>query len=203
VCFVSAGDNAELQEIFHNPFMGQVLFARPKGLDFPDCSFLAANARTMLDAAAAGRAVLSPSTEHHSKEIAESFIRRVSTLVDPTSPTARYELPWNEDLELSVQHLMITMLLHAYGANVSAGQKYGCPLMTAARHGNPAMVDILCRPGANVEMHRRCAWGLSLHGCWLYWQVFCGVLVCPGSAGCQVHLRLASDKRSRSDWPNA
>lgn len=135
--------------------MGQALFARTQGLDLPDCSFLAANARSMLSAAAAGGTPLSPSTEDHSKEIAESYIRRVSTLVDPASPKSAYELPWNEDLELSVQHLMIVMLLHSHGADVSAGKKYGCPFMTAARHGNVAVVDILCRLEANIEMHRR------------------------------------------------
>jgi hypothetical protein len=152
---VFAGDNPEAQELFINPFIGQALFARPQGLDLPDSSFLAANARSMLSAAAEGRTILSPSTEDHSKEIAESFIKRVSTLVDPASPKSLHELAWTEDLELNVQHLMITMVLHSHGADVSAGQKYGCPLMTAARHGNAAVVDILCRLGANIEMHRR------------------------------------------------
>lgn len=82
-------------------------------------------------------------------------------------PVISEDLPWTQDLELSVQHLKIVALLHAHGADINFHIRPHMltPLMSAAAVGNAAVVDMLCRLGADTEIwcvtdaeHERCCW---------------------------------------------
>jgi hypothetical protein len=78
------------------------------------------------------------------------------TADEPTTPQPHSMLPWTDDLELCVQHLRVIALLYVHGADTNAQTQphLETPLMLAAGLKNAAVVDMLCRMGANTELTR-------------------------------------------------
>lgn len=99
--------------------------------------------------AATGRA-------HLSSNHAASTATGAAAAEAPDLPEDGHELPWNPDLESSVQHLRIFQLLHDHGAdsNAATTAHKETPLMFAAYLANAAAVDLLCRMGADTEAMR-------------------------------------------------
>jgi ankyrin repeat protein len=121
--------------------MGQALVAFQQDHGAPDCHAFESYARAMLGKAAAGQTRLDSSL-------------RASATAAVELPETCSEQPWTEDLELNVQHLKIIVLLHTHGADVNTQMEphQATPLSFAAGRGNAAVVDMLCRLGADTEL---------------------------------------------------
>jgi hypothetical protein len=148
--------------IFANPFMGQAL-AMHSSAPGVSGSAVEAQANTLLGT--------------------QVVLQKVSPDARPEGQPSR-KRPWNEGLERSVQHLRIMELLHRHGADVNAQAlpHLTTPLMMAAHSGNAAVVDLLCRIGADTELIRYVLCGLQ--------ALLLGVLACKQHhAGCSKVVR--------------
>jgi hypothetical protein len=136
--FTLAGKDDAHSRIFANPFMGRACTTRPQDSRVP-CFVMESYARATLELAASGEV-------HVNSDMTPSMQAAVE------SSAAGAELTWTEDLELNVQHLQIVAALRAHGADVNARTTHlETPLVYAAARGNAAMVDMLCRLGADIE----------------------------------------------------
>lgn len=132
-------DGAVYGRIFGNPFMGQALSMHPSGSGAPSARALEAQADTLLG----------------TQDVIGKVSPEASSAARLEGQPARKQ-PWNDELERSVQHLRIVELLHAHGADVNAQAlpQLTTPLIMAAYSGNAAVVDMMCRIGADTELAR-------------------------------------------------
>lgn len=172
-----AGAGAGFKNVLSNPYVGMAWFAEATATKVPDKSrraALAVQATTAQAAAAAGdiaaQSLLRYAVGADSKDV-----------MDAMAETLHYDTPlmiWDTEHDASAQQLTIALQLVEDGADVDAETSaLDTPLTLAASVGNAAVVDLLCRLGANTEL-RRCVSRSQPYTVQAF--VFLQVLVWPG-----------------------